>query len=100
MIDPRPKSLADALMKLLKSRGVTDEAALTILGQVIVESPAYRGKWSAPAPPVSDEARRQLAERIRTSEHLRKALRELGYDPDELTEDVRQRSSEVERSKS
>ncbi len=81
-------------MQLLKSRGLTDEAALTVPGQVIVESPAYRGKWSAPAPSVSDETRQQLAERIRTSERLRRALRELGYEPNEMTEDVMERASE------
>ena len=70
---------------------------LTVLGQVIVESPAYRGKWSRPAPSVSDESRQQLAERIRTSERLRRALRELGYEPDELDEVVRQRGGEGTR---
>ena len=100
MTNPRPKNLADALLQLLKSRGLTDEAALAVLGQVIVESPAYRGKWSTPAPTVSDETRQQLAERIRTSERLRRALRELGYDPDELTEVVKERASETNRGKS
>ena len=63
----------------------------------MVESPWYHGKWSTPAPSVSDEARQQLAGRLRTSERLRGALRELGYDPDELTEDVREWVSEGTR---
>ena len=32
MSSPQPKNLADALMHLLKSRHLTDEAALTVLG--------------------------------------------------------------------
>ncbi len=76
-------------MQLLRSRGLTDDAALSVLGQVIAESPAYRGKWSTPAPPVTDEDREQLAERIGTSECLSRAARELGFDSDELIEVVR-----------
>ena len=60
MTNPQPNTLADTLLQLLMTRGLTDEAAFMVLGQVIVESPAYPGKWSTPSP-------------------------EFGYDPDELT---------------
>ena len=78
MTDSQPKTLADALLHLLKARGLTAEAALTVLGQVIVESPAYRGEWSTPVPTVSDETRQQLAERTRTSERLLAEVRHRG----------------------
>ena len=97
---PQPKNLADALIQLLKSRGLTDEADLTVLGQVIVESSGYRVKWSTPAPTVTEETRQQLAERLGTSERLRRVLRELGYDPDELTEVEKERASETNRGES
>ena len=79
-------------MQLEKTRGLSDDA-LAVVGQVIVESPAYRGKWSTPALYVSDESRQELAERIRTSERRRAALRELVCDPSEVADMERQRAS-------
>ena len=32
-----------------------DDAALAVLGQVIADNPAFRGKWSATAPPIASE---------------------------------------------
>ena len=57
---------------------------LAVLGQVIAENPVFRGKWSAPVPPITDETRQDVAEQLNTSQQLRRAVRELGFDPDGL----------------
>ncbi len=90
MVDPQPKKLAGALLQLLKARGLSDEAALAVLGHVIAESPAFQGKWASQAPAPSDERRQHLSERLKTSERLRNALRELDYDADEVAKTTRQ----------
>ena len=79
------------LLKFLKARGLIDDTALATLGQVIAENPAYRNKWSTPAPHITDETRKQVAEQLKTSERLRQAVRELGYDADSLAAIERRR---------
>ena len=79
------------LLKFLKARGLIDDTALATLGQVIAENPTFRGKWSAPSPPITDQMRQQVAEQLKTSQRLRRALREIGSDPDTLSQEIRRR---------
>jgi len=47
---PPPSNLAVTLLQLLKARGLSDDDALAVLGQVIAEDPAFGGKWTSQAP--------------------------------------------------
>jgi hypothetical protein len=84
MNDEPPPNLADALLQLLKARGLSDDDAIAVLSQVIAESPAFQGKWGTQGPAPTDEGRLRLAERLETSDRLRSPLRELGYDADQM----------------
>jgi len=44
-------------------------------------------------PTATEEGRRRIAERLKTSERLRSALRGLGYDPNETARLMPQRAS-------
>ena len=81
------------LLKFLKARGLIDDTALATLGQVIAANPAYRDKWAAPAPQITEEVRQQVAEQLKTSERLRRAVRRLGYDADSVAATVRRRQN-------
>ena len=97
MSEPHPKNLADALLQLLKARGLSDDQTLAVLGEVITGSPEYSGKWSEKPPEITAAHRQRLAERIESSERLRGALVELGYDPNEMVATVRERTVESDK---
>ena len=75
----------------------SDEQATDVLAEVIMHSPGYSGKWAAAAPAVTAESRQQLAERIKSSDRLRRVLSELGHDPDDMAAEVRR---QIEKSTS
>ena len=93
----RSNRLADALRKFLKARGLSDEQATEVLAEVITSSPGYSGKWSAGPPDVTGDTRKQLVERLRSSETLRAVISRLGHDPDVMAADVRKRADNDKR---
>ena len=91
MGDAEQTTLADALLQFLKARGLSEDQATEVLAGVIMSGPGYRGKWSAEPPLVTDETRRQLIERLQSSETLRGPIRRLGHDPDKLSTLIQRR---------